>query len=260
MKMGVLPSIIHYLDVHSGSLQLMASIVLVVVTAVYTILTRSMAKAASEALRPYVYLDLSFNSPVEMVIVVGNSGTKVAGGVKAVLTKSNSDNIARVIRELPITTGIGHLSPGSTRRYEVIVGDNDLLPRDAPATTLDFDIAYRDGRRKLTDRQHIDLGGYRSALVFDDGGTLSKIADQLAAIERKLPTKTVIFPSLKRPCPYCGTQIPQSAKKCPSCLEWLSKPFAKRFSKIAAAQVRRGRKRVVEDQSKGGRVERGSSS
>jgi len=259
MKMGVLPSIIHYLDVHSGSLQLIASIVLVVVTAVYTILTRSMAKAASEALRPYVYLDLSFNSPVQMVIVVGNSGTKVAGNVKAVLAKSNSDNVAQVIRELPITTGIGHLSPGSTRRYEVIVGNNDLLPRDAPAATLDFDITYRDGRREHTDRQHIDLGGYRSALVFDDGGTFSRIADQLAAIERKLPERKIISPGLKKPCPYCGTQIPQSAKKCPSCLEWLSRPFAKRFPKIAA-QVRRGRKRVVEDQSKGGRVERGSSS
>src|SRR5215470_4131739 len=98
----------NFLDVHAGSLQVVASVVLVVVTAVYTILTRSMAKAASEALRPYVYLDLSFNSPVQMIIVVGNSGTRVAGNVKAVLTKSNSDNIAQLIRELPITTGIGH--------------------------------------------------------------------------------------------------------------------------------------------------------
>src|ERR1700730_10374076 len=110
----------HFLDVHAGSLQVIASVVLVAVTAVYTILTRSMAKAARDSHRPYVYLDLSFNSPVQMIIVVGNSGSKVAGSVKAVLINSNSDNIAQHIRLLPITTGIGHLSPGSTRRYEVV--------------------------------------------------------------------------------------------------------------------------------------------
>jgi predicted nucleic acid-binding Zn ribbon protein len=213
----------HFLDVHAGSLQVIASLVLVVVTGVYTILTRSMAKAASEALRPYVYLDLSFNSPVEMIIVVGNSGTKVAGNVQAVLTKSNSDKIAQLVRALPITTGIGHLSPSSTRRYEIIVGNDDLLPREALATTLDFEITYYDGGRELTDRQHIDLEGYRSALVFDQDKGLSRIADRLGAIERKLPEKTIIFPGLKKPCPYCGTQIPESAKKCPSCLEWLSR-------------------------------------
>jgi hypothetical protein len=232
----------HFLDVHTGSLQVIASVVLVVVTAVYTILTRSMAKAASEALRPYVYLDLAFKSPAQMVIVVGNSGTKVAGNVKAVLTKSNSDKVAQLIRELPITTGIGHLSPGSTRRYEVVVGNNDLLPRDVPATTLDFEITYRDGGRERTDSQHIDLGGYRSALVFDhDDGALFRIADRLAAIEGKLPEKTIIIPGPKKLCPYCGTQIPQSAKKCPSCLvlqphfvTWVSHGRSRRWARLAS--------------------------
>jgi hypothetical protein len=233
----------HFLDVHAGSLQVIASVVLVVVTAVYTILTRSIAKAASEALRPYVYLDLAFKSPVQMVIIVGNSGTKIAGNVKAALTKSNSDNVAQLIRELPITTGIGLLSPGSTRRYEVIVGNNDLLPRDAPATTLDFEITYHDGGRERTDSQHIDLDGYRSALVFDhDDGALSRIADRLAAIEGKLPGKVIVIPGLKKPCPYCGTQIPQSAKKCPSCLEWLS-GSKRRISHFRVTPTRRLRGR-----------------
>jgi hypothetical protein len=232
----------NFLDVHAGSLQVIASVVLVVVTAVYTILTRSMAKAASEALRPYVYLDLSFNSPVQMIIVVGNSGVRVAGNVRAVLTKSNSDNIAQLIRELPLTTGIGHLSPGSTRRYEVIVGNNDLLPEDAPATALDFKITYYDGRRELTDRQHIDLEGYRSALVFDHGGPLSRVADRLADIERKLPGQTIIFPGPRKPCPYCGTLIPQPAKKCPDCLEWLSGP-RRRIPNIRVTHNRRQRGR-----------------
>jgi hypothetical protein len=109
-------SAMHFLDVHAGSLQVIASVVLVIVTTVYTILTRSMARAASEALRPYVYLDLAFNSAVQMIIVVGNSGTKVASNVKAVLTESNNQKVAQLIQGLPITTGIGHLSPGSIRR------------------------------------------------------------------------------------------------------------------------------------------------
>lgn len=231
----------HYLDAHAGSLQVIASGILVAVTAVYTILTRSMAKAASEALRPYVYLDLSFSSPVQMIIVIGNSGTKVAGYVKAVLTKSNNDKVAQQVRDLPITTGIGHLSPGSTRRYEIIVRGGDLLPADAPATTLDFEITYHDGRHELTDRQIIDLGGYRAALVFNDN-ELSKIADRLRDIERKLPEKVITYPGARKACPYCGTQIPSSAKKCPSCLEWLSGP-RQRISSLRVTHVRprRGR-------------------
>jgi hypothetical protein len=212
----------HFLDVHAGSLQVIASVALIAVTAGYTILTRSMAKAASEALRPYVYLDLSFKSQAQMIIVVGNSGNKVAGNVKAVLTESNNDNVAERIRDLPIVTGIGHLPPGSTRKYQVIVNGADLLPANAPAVTLDFQITYYDGARKLSDRQHIDLEGYRAALVFEHD-PVSKIADRLEAIERKLPDKRITLSGFfKKPCPYCGTQISQDAKKCPNCLEWLS--------------------------------------
>jgi hypothetical protein len=104
----------------------------------------------------------------------------------------------------------------------VIVSGSDLLPIGAPATTLDFTLIYHDGGRDVTDRQHIDLDGYRSALVFDEGDGLSKIADRLEAIERKIPSKTIVFPGSKKACSYCGMQIPHSAKKCPNCLEWLS--------------------------------------
>jgi hypothetical protein len=108
----------HYLDVHSGSFQVVASVVLVLITAVYTILTRVMAKAAREALRPYVYLDVSFVSPAEMIMQIGNSGTKVAGNVRATVTSTNSETLAELVRALPLATGVGHLAPGSTRKYQ----------------------------------------------------------------------------------------------------------------------------------------------
>jgi hypothetical protein len=212
----------HFLDVHAGSLQVIASAVLVVVTAVYTILTRSMARAASESFRPYVYIDLLFDSPVVMIIVVGNSGTKVASNVRAPLASSNNENVAALVRALPIASGIGHLAPGSTRKYQVIVKNNDLLPANAPATMLDFEITYYNGKRKLTDRQHIDLEGYRSALVFDRDRGFSLIADRLANIERKMPSQRIVFPDAMKACPYCSSRILEGAKKCPKCLEWLS--------------------------------------
>lgn len=96
-----------YLDAHSGSLQVLTSAVLILVTAVYTV-TRSMAKASQEALQPYVYLDLAFRSPAEMIVVIGNSGNKVAGHVTATLETSNSEKVAKLIRDLPTTSGIGH--------------------------------------------------------------------------------------------------------------------------------------------------------
>src|SRR5580692_882211 len=74
---------LHFLDVHSGSMQAIAAIILVIVTVIYTILTRMMAKAARDALRPYVYLDFTFpgGSGVEMLLTVGNSGSKAAADV-----------------------------------------------------------------------------------------------------------------------------------------------------------------------------------
>jgi hypothetical protein len=75
---------------------------LVLVTAVYTMLTRSMAKAATEALRPYVYLDLAFRTVAQMAIVVGKSGTRVAGNVRVKLVNSNNENLAELISNCPI--------------------------------------------------------------------------------------------------------------------------------------------------------------
>src|SRR5262245_50517171 len=111
----------HYLDVHSGSLQVISSVVLAAITVMYTILTRSMAKAARETLRPYVYLDVSFASPAVMIMTVGNSGTKVAGDVKIKLIDTDSVKLAELIGALPLESGLGHLAPGSTRKYRLIV-------------------------------------------------------------------------------------------------------------------------------------------
>jgi hypothetical protein len=249
--MGVLPGIIHYLDIHSGSLQLIASIVLVLVTTVYTILTRSMAKAATAALRPYVYLDLAFQGQGAMAIVVNNSGTRVASNVQVKLVQSNNEELANLVRELPLATGIGHLSPGNPRKYRVIINSAKLLPQDAPAATLDFEVTYHDGARSISDKQTFDLGGYRSALVFDRN-ELSDVVAQLREIASKMPRQSLSLDfGVRKSCPYCSTLIAQSARKCPSCHEWLSKPFSKRLPKIVSAQIRRGRKRVPEDRPKG---------
>jgi hypothetical protein len=241
--MAFLPNIIHYLDTHSGSFQAIASIILVLVTAVYTVLTRSIAKAATEALRPYVYLDLAFRSIAQMVIVVDNSGTRVASNVRINLISSNNEKLANLIRQLPISTGIGHLSPHSPRKYEVIISSVELLPKDEPAATLDFQVTYHDGARSISDKQSFNLDGYRSALIFDSNKDLRQIVAELRNISGKMPPRQLsIDIGVRKSCPYCGTLIAQSARKCHACLEWLSKPTAKRFPRISATQVRRGHK------------------
>jgi hypothetical protein len=240
--MSVLPSVIHYLDIHSGALELIASIVLVLVTTVYTILTRSMAKAATEALRPYVYLDLEFRSIAQMVIVVGNSGTKVASNVKIRLISSNNKELSDLIQKLPLTSGIGHLSPITPRKYEVIINSVNLLPNDGPAAKLDFEITYHDGTRLILDKQSFDIDGYRSALVFDQD-SLSDIVTQLREIVQKMPRQPVSVDfGIRKACPYCGTLLVPSAKKCHGCLEWLSRPSIKRIVKVNPTLARRSRR------------------
>jgi hypothetical protein len=200
-----------------------------------------MAKAAREALRAYVYLDLSFLSVAQMVIVVGNSGNKVAGKVTVALIGSNSEKLAALVRDLPLAAGIGHLSPGSTRRYLVGVKSADLLPKGAPAAKFDFEITYHDGARVVTDRQSFDLEGYRSALGSGYGEPLTEIVTQLREIAQNMPRETLsILPPPRKACPYCGTMINGSAKKCHGCLEWLP-GTGRRAARARFARTRRGR-------------------
>jgi hypothetical protein len=214
---------LNYLDAHSGSLQVLTSIVLIVVTAAYTVLTKSMARASQEALQPYVYLDLAFDSPAEMIVIVGNSGNKVAGHVTATLEASNNEKVAKLVRDLPITSGIGHLAPGGKLRYSVLINGSELLPSAGPAASFTFKIKYHDGKRTVSDKQVIDLEAYRSALVFERPET-SEVVHALREISRKMPSKSILILDPTKPCPYCGTKLIESATKCHGCQEWLRRP------------------------------------
>ena len=220
--------LLNFLDAHSGSIQTITAIVLVIVTTIYTILTRTIAKAARDALRPYVYLDFTFpgGSGTRMTVVVGNSGSKAAANVKVRLLKASNDVlIASFNREfflsLPLATGIGHLSPGTARKYSLVLPISSWLV-DAPTPVLDFEITYRDGRHKITDTQQINFGGYKASSP-ENEDQLQKIASELHAIATRESENTSISTYLTKICPYCGTRIGQSATKCPNCLEWLSR-------------------------------------
>jgi hypothetical protein len=220
-------SSMHYLDVHSGSLQVISSGVLVLITGVYTILTRTMAKAAREVLRPYVYLDIFFTSPVEMTVLVGNSGTKVAGNVKISLVASNSENLEKLFSTLPLASGVGHLAPGSTRKYSLVASTEDLFPNDGPSPTMKFEFIYHDGSRSIHDGQEIDLGGYQQSLFPWAGDPGHEIARELKHIADNMPSRRMPNLMYTKACPYCGTKLVESAKKCHGCLEWLPGSLAR---------------------------------
>jgi hypothetical protein len=233
----------HYLDVHSGSLQVISSVVLAAITVIYTILTRTMAKAAREALRPYVYLDVFFTSPAEMYILVGNSGTKVAGDVKINLLNSSSQKLAELIEPLPFASGIGHLAPGSTRRYRLIVSPSDIFPKTGPAPTLRFKFLYHEGSRPIDDTQDIDLGGYQDSMFPWVGDPMHEIATELKDIARKIPQSRGSFLNATKLCPYCGTKLAESAKKCHSRLEWISPPSTRPRNIRSGAHIAHSRSR-----------------
>ncbi len=216
-----LARVLHFFDVHSGSMQAIAAIVLVIVTIIYTILTRRMAKAARDALRPYVYLDFTFpgGSGTEMLLTVGNSGSKVAADVRVKLTRSSREDLVQLFAPLPLAS-IGHLSPAGTRKYSLIVSST-LWPQNQASPVLDFEINYHDGRHKITEMQRIDFAGYLLSAPPREG-SLGEIASTLENISRNMPSKKTSFPFTAKICPYCASQINSSAKKCPNCLEWIS--------------------------------------
>jgi hypothetical protein len=180
-----------------------------------------MAKAARDALRPYVYLDFTFpsGSGVEMLLTVGNSGSKGAADVGVKLIKATREDLVELFAPLPLAA-IGHLSPGSTRKYSLIVAST-LWPKEQPSPVLDFEIVYHDGRHKVTETQRIDFAGYLLSVPVNET-SLSGIAAALERISRNMPSKKVTSPSSSKICPYCASQINSLAKKCPNCLEWVS--------------------------------------
>ncbi len=216
-----LPRVLHFLDVHSGSMQAIAAIILVIVTIIYTILTRMMAKAAREALSPYVYLDFAFpsGSGVDMLLTVGNSGSKAAAAVEVTLINSTREDLEELFAPLPLAA-IGHLSPGATRKYSLMVRST-LWPENQESPVLDFQIVYRDGRHRITEKQRIDFAGYLLS-VPQNNASLSKMASTLESISRNMPTKKAASPFSGKKCPYCASRIDTSAKKCPICHEWIS--------------------------------------
>jgi hypothetical protein len=227
---------LRFLDAHSGSIQAIASVVLVAVTIVYTVLTRSMAKATRDALQPYVYLDFSFQAGGTLMgVIVGNSGSRAAAQVKVKLVKSTDDELAKLFQPLPMATGIGYLSPGATRKYSLEIS-HTLWSKDS-LPMLDFEVSYHDGGHKITEIQQIDLGGYRSSSPAG-GDPLQIIASELRHISTRM--------SITRPpsrdvkvCPYCGTHIARLARKCPGCLEWISGANGK-----SGTNTRRARSRL----------------
>lgn len=170
-----------------------------------------------------------------MTLIVGNSGNKVASDVKVRLAHVSNQTIGKAVRELELATGIGQIAPGARRRYSLIFRLPDLLPKEGQPTTLDFEILYRDGRRKVHDRQRIDFSGYQRALFDRDDIGMADIYDALNRIAGKMPER-VLHSSFSAACPYCGTGLSASATKCSGCLEWLPEAKPRRIRRPSAAK------------------------
>jgi hypothetical protein len=104
----------------------------------------------------------------------------------------------------------------------VLIKHNELFPKDAPSPMLEFEFTYRDGKRLISDRQEINLAGYRESLFPWYGDPSYQVVQQLRNIADKIPQRREIFYGTRKACPYCGTMLMESAKKCHGCLEWLS--------------------------------------
>lgn len=157
-----------------------------------------------------------------MTVIVGNSGSKAAANVRVRLIQGSKyrSELEGLFQSLPLASGVGHLPPGDTRQYPLIVPVN-LWQEPRPAPSLNFEVTYHDGRHKITDTQQIDLEGYRSSSV-EGEDQLHNIASELHAIARYMEPRT-LESIVRTLCPYCKSQINSSATKCPHCLEWISR-------------------------------------
>jgi hypothetical protein len=193
--------ILHFLDAHASAVQGFVAIVqgfmaivLVGVTAYYAGLTKSIARSAVDAQRPYVFFDLVGNGYGMMEFIVGNDGSRAAQDVRFALKTEGSDRLDGRLRDLAVfDSGLPYLAPGRRYRFnlETSVADASIFERqDGQAVTLAINMAYRGGKQKITDEMFFDFSALNGVGTASFADPLTAISEQLKVISQSMIRKS----------------------------------------------------------------------
>lgn len=205
----------------AATVQIISTIVLVVVTGWYVVLTKGLLSAARSNQAPQVVVEFAMTSHYQLDFIIANTGARPAQELLFTFARDIEDESGRPLRELgAFKHGIKYLAPGRSYAYRVYV-KKDALGAAPGTNVIDLTVTWGDGSQSLKDHVVLDL-----AVV--DGMLFSTFADPMTGVVKALEKLRPRDNMAERmgfttgpSCPACGEPIKHGARKCPHCLEWL---------------------------------------
>ncbi|TAM45862.1 MAG: zinc ribbon domain-containing protein [Acidobacteria bacterium] len=210
-----------------------ATLVLAALTAWYARITSKMLAEMRASRDPCVLLDLEAPDVGELHLVISNIGQSVARNVRFEVLH-DVDWLQPVGGEGPglaswpvIRNGVRYLTPGRSLRFSA---DRFQLHKTGMFEgTLQVKVRYdNEAGRELSRDVTIDTKLFGEVRFDSYRDSNWAVAEALKALDRgmnrKDPLRSVFLGLGKRPCPFCGELIPQAARKCARCHEFLPPP------------------------------------
>ena len=114
-----------FLNRNGSAIQGLATVFLVFLTAWYAYLTRRVVLATERSRRPYVFIDFSAEGPLQLSVVVANSGDRAAEDVRfSVIGDLTEREGKRLSTYTPFRDGIVYLPPGRRYLYDFLVSED----------------------------------------------------------------------------------------------------------------------------------------
>lgn len=209
------------LDQHAGAIQAVGSLVLVLVTVVYVVLTWRTVVAVRRAQGPYVYIDVvPFGGSGHMQLEIGNAGSRAAEHVEiAVLPETDSEVGQTLSTFVPFQKPLPYLAPG--RRYAYMLAlPSDMWTAGRPRL-IALNLNYRGAGDKYSGSFVLDLAALDGVLLAPFKEPATEVADALKELKRGIKVKVDRDQTFRlQRCVACSTPLLSGARKCPACREW----------------------------------------
>jgi|GEM_PF-1229319 len=210
-----------------------ATVCLAIFNLWYIKLSKSMLDEMKSTRDPSVFADIELPEKNYIQLSIGNTGVSSAKNIKFTVDEnlpwfSDTDSI----KNLPIVkNGIPYLSSG--RILKISVGHVNWKKINKTKGIVKINLEYESefNGEKYYRENIIDLtqyGGVRFDSFHSTGESVARAirdAERTRSSEKRLekgPRGLALMENFnKKDCPICGEKIPQKAKKCPQCHEFI---------------------------------------
>jgi hypothetical protein len=208
--------------------QAISATILLWVTWQSVALNKGMLAEMRASRQPSVFVDLELDSDSHVVLIVGNHGKAPARTIRFDLDDRipwDSEQGPRPLQLPAFRDGIPYLAPGRTLRFHL--GHLDWKAATHKGGWLKAEIDFKGEQGEaLHSEANINLARYDGVALDTFRTPADKIATDLRDFfyfVRNVEERISITSHSHTWCPSCSKQIPDFAKKCYHCGEWVAR-------------------------------------